>query len=291
VYSCGAPSFTLNVSELFESNLALIDRVIATVCRRARIFGADAEDFASSVRIALIEGDYAILRKYGGQSSLAAYLSIVIQRLLIDQRSQTLGRWRPSREAERSGEAGMLFEKLLSRDRRSFEEALPIVQAMDATLTRERAAEMAARFPAHVMKPRAVELADDAPIPAVAAADDRVAEAERRRVSDETTRVIRDAVASLPDEDAMILRFRFGSGMSIADISRMLRLPQRPLYRKLEALLARLRAALDAAGLDSRDVAALIGGTDEMDFGLGDGKNDSARQSFSDEPRAAEEGQ
>ena len=37
----------------------------------------------------------------------------------------------------------------------------------------------------------------------------------------------------------MLIRFRFGSSMSIADISRILRLPQRPLYRRLEALLAR----------------------------------------------------
>ena len=88
----------------------------------------------------------------------------------------------------------------------------------------------------------------------------------------------------------MILRFRFGSGMSIADISRVLRLPQRPLYRRLESLIERLRAALQGAGLDSRDVTALIGEAHEMDFGLGAGKSDSARQSLSVETRAAEEG-
>lgn len=279
----------MNVAELFESNLALIDRVIATVCRRARLRDADAEDFASSVRIALIENDYAILRKYAGRSSFAAYLAVVIQHLLLDQRTHALGRWRPSREAERCGEAGVLLETLLHRDQRSFDEALPIVQALDATVTRERAAEMASCFPARTPRPRAVALPEDAPVAAEDAADERLVDADRRKLSGQTSRVIRDALAALPDEDAMILRFHFGSGMSIADVSRMLRIPQRPLYRRLESLIARLRAALDAAGLDSRDVTALIGEAHEMDFGLADGKTDSARQSLFTESRAAEE--
>lgn len=280
----------MNAAELFESNLALIDRVIATVCRRARLFRADAEDFASSTRIALMEDDYAILRKYAGRSTFAAYLSVVVQRLLIDQHTHALGRWHPSREAERLGAAAVLLETLLHRDRRSFDEAFPLAQRLDPTLTRERAAAMAERFPRRVARPRAVDLDEDAPVAAPDTADDRVVDADRRRLCAETSRVIRDALAALPLEDAMILRFRFGSGMSIADISRMLRLPQRPLYRRLESLIERLRNALEAAGLDPRDVTGLIGEAHEMDFGLAGGKTDSARQSISTETRAAEEG-
>jgi len=290
VYSYSGSPGKLNLSTLFESNLALIDRVIATVCRRARLRGADAEDFASSVRIALIEDDYAILRKYSGRSSFAAYLAVVVQRLLLDQRTHALGRWHPSREAERFGEAGVLLETLLHRDQRSLDEALPIVQARDGTVTRERAAEMAARFPPRTSRPRAVELDENVDVAAAGAADDRVVDADRRRVCAETSRVIRETVAEWPLEDAMILRFRFASAMSIADISRMLRLPQRPLYRKLESLIARLRDALDAAGLDSRDITELIGEAEEMDFGLADWKSDSARPSLPSETRAAEEG-
>jgi RNA polymerase sigma factor (sigma-70 family) len=280
----------VSAAELFEAHLALIDRVIATVCRHARLTGADAEDFASSVKIALIENDYAILRKYSGRSTFAAYLGVVVQNLLLDQRTHALGRWRPSREAERLGEAGVLLETLLLRDRRSLDEALPIVQRLDTALTRERAAAMAERFSLRTARPRAVELEEDVPIAAPQATDDRVVDADRRRLSADASRAMREAMAALASEDAMILRFRFGSGMSIADISRMLRLPQRPLYRRLESLIERLRAALDAAGLDSRDLTALIGEAHEMDFGLANGKNDPARQSVSSEARAAEEG-
>ena len=280
----------MNVAELFESSLALIDRVVAIVCRRGRLLGADAEDFASSVKIALMENDYAILRRYGGRSSFEAYLGVVIQNLLVDQRMHAFGRWHPSREAERLGEAAVLLETLLHRDHRSLDEALPLVQRIDATLTRERAAALAARFPPRTTRPRAVELDENATVAAPEAADDRVIENERRKLSAETSRAMRDALAALPVEDAMILRFRFGSGMSIADISRMLRLPQRPLYRRLEALIERLRIALHATGLDSRDITALIGETHEMDFGLAEWKTESARQSDSTEARAAEEG-
>ncbi|MGH9423189.1 MAG: hypothetical protein ACRD3J_24650, partial [Thermoanaerobaculia bacterium] len=231
-------------------------------------------------------------RKYAGRSSFAAYLGVVVQRLLLDQRSRMLGRWRPSREAERLGEAGVLLETLLQRDLRSLDEALPVVQRLDATITRERAAGMAERFPRHNPRPRAVDLDEDVPVAGSDSADDRVMDADRRKLSDETSRVVRQTLAALPDEDALIVRFRFASEMSIADISRMLRLPQRPLYRRLESLIARLRAAFAEAGLDARDVIALIGEAQaqEMDFGLADGKTDPARQSLTSETRAVEEG-
>ena len=280
----------MNAAKLFETNLALIDRAIATVCRRARLSPADAEDFASSVKVALIENDYAVLRKYAGRSSFEGYVAVVVQNFLHDQRTHAFGRWRPSREAERHGDAGVLLETLLHRDQRSLDEALPIVQGLDATLTRERAAAMAEHFPARVARPRAVALDDDVDFAASEAADVRVVEADRRRLAGETARAIREAIDALPLEDGMILRFRFGSGMSIADISRMLRLPQRPLYRKIDSLIERMRAALDAAGLDSRDVTELIGEAQEMDFGLEDGKNGFARQSVSEETWTAEEG-
>lgn len=280
----------VNFGELFESQLVLIDRVIATVCRRNRLYGADAEDFASSAKIALMENDYAVLRKFSGRSSLAAYLGVVVQNFFFDQRTRALGRWHPSREAERLGEAGVLLEMLLHRDRRTLDEAWPLVRHVDATVTRERAAEMASRLPRRSARPQPVELDENAPVAGGDEADRRVVEADLRRLSSETNCAIRRAMAALPDEDATILRLRFGSGMTVSDISRILRLPQRPLYRRLESLIERLRAALEAAGIDVRDVAALIGESHEMDFGLADGKSVEGRQSSSMKTRTAEEG-
>ena len=58
-------------ADLFRSNLPLIDRVIARVCRQANVRDADADDFSSAVKVALIEDDYAVLRSWQRRSSLA----------------------------------------------------------------------------------------------------------------------------------------------------------------------------------------------------------------------------
>jgi RNA polymerase sigma factor (sigma-70 family) len=84
--------------ERFDTNLAVIDLAIARVCRDAGLRGADAEDFASNVKLALLSNDYAIVAKFEGRSSFATYITIVIRRLLIAERRATEGRWRPSAE-------------------------------------------------------------------------------------------------------------------------------------------------------------------------------------------------
>jgi len=89
--------------ELFRANLALVERVIGVVCRRAGLRDADAEDFSSTVKLALIENDYAILRGYEGRAPLGAFLTVVVQRMLSREWMRLRGRWHPSAEAERRG--------------------------------------------------------------------------------------------------------------------------------------------------------------------------------------------
>ena len=89
-----------------------------------------------------------------------------------------------------------------------------------------------------------------------------------------------DAVdPALPQEDRALLQFRFAESMKISDISRMMRLPQRPLYRRIEALLDRFRASLAAAGVDGSAALGLLQKTsvDELDFGFEE--RSSVRQS------------
>ena len=268
----------MDCAELFETNLPLIDRVIGAVCRREGVWGADAEDFASTVRLALIEDDYAILRGFEARSSLSTFLTIVVQRLLHDEWTRRHGRWHPSREAERLGEAAVVLEQLLRRDHRSIDEALPIVRNVDASITRAQLVELERRLPARTPRPRQVELEDaDAFVATTDGADARAITHDLERLSDRAGRVVRDAIGAMPLEDRSILRFHFGSSMSIADISRMLRLPQRPLYRRIEALLRALRAALVRDGISARDAADLIGSsTLQIDFGLRDRKSSGA---------------
>jgi RNA polymerase sigma factor for flagellar operon FliA len=265
------------MEDFFRANLELIDRIVGRVCRRARVFGADAEDFESTVHMHLIEDDYSVLRKYEGRSSLAAFLTVVIQRLLVDERTRSLGRWHPSTEAKRLGEAAVLLETLTLRDRRSLDEALPMVQSIDPTITREKAKAIAARLPERTIRPRAVDV-DETPADlfvATDSADIRVVENDSRRLSADTSRVVRDVLGGWSVDDRMLVKLRFAQSMSIADIARMMRLPQRPLYRRLESLLEKLKDALAKARLDPAAITDLVGsGGEAIDFGWREAKVD-----------------
>jgi RNA polymerase sigma factor (sigma-70 family) len=255
---------------LFDENLALIDRVIGRVCAKAGLTGADAEDFASDVRVGLLSDDCAILREWEQRASLATYLIIVVQRMYADARRQVAGKWRPSAEARRLGEAAVTLERLMHRNGRTFDEALAVARGVDPSLTPDRARAMMERFPKRMPRPRLVELDPDAEIPAHHGfADARAAEVEARRLSERTAAVMRETLGAMALEDRMIVRLRFGKGMTIADVARILALPQRPLYRRIEAILDRFRRALRAAAIDPRDVEALIGSPENaMDFGF-----------------------
>ena len=88
--------------QLFLSQLAVIERVIAWVCARRGLRGADAEDFGSLVKHRLIEQDYEVLAKFEGRSSLKTYLAAVINRLYLDFQVQRFGKWRPSAQARQA---------------------------------------------------------------------------------------------------------------------------------------------------------------------------------------------
>lgn len=265
------PHGAADAAALFASNLALIDRTIARVCNRAGLRNADADDFASSVKLALIDDDYAILRAWQQRSSLAGYLTVVIQRLLSDERMRARGRWEPSAAARRGGDAAVALETSVRRDGRPLEQVMPLVQAIDPAMTRGDAEALLATFPVRVPRPREVTI-DEPGAFAVRApqmADDPMRDRETERLSLDATRAVRRALDAMDAEDRMIVRCRFGSEMSIADIARMLRLPQRPLYRRIEALIARLRRVLVAAGIDHNAAESLIGSSvAALDFDL-----------------------
>ena len=273
----------MQLKQLFETNLGTIERVIAIVCRRGRLFGEDAEDFASEVKLALIENDYAILAKYEGRSSLDTFLTVVITRLLADSRTRSKGRWHASNEATRLGAAAVLIETLIRRDGRSLDEAMPHIAAAHPELTREGVTAILDRLPGRIGRPRAVDLEAIAHVVVARESTDARAEAiDRERISTAAATAVRDVLGGLAVEDRMLIRLRFASDMSIADISRMMQLPQRPLYRKLDALLGQLRGALTAAGIDAAAAEELVGRDDEreIDFGLMNGKNETPRRSI-----------
>src|SRR5260221_10151464 len=112
---------------LFLSQLDLIERVIRFVSSRQHLSASDADDFASHVKLKLIEADYAVFRKFQGRSSLRTYLTIVIERLFLDYRISAWGKWRASAQAKRGGQGAGLLEQLLVRDGYGFEQACELL--------------------------------------------------------------------------------------------------------------------------------------------------------------------
>jgi RNA polymerase sigma factor (sigma-70 family) len=238
----------------FLDNLATIDRVIGVITRRHSLGAADAEEFASWVRARLIDGNYAAIRKFGGRSSLATYLSVVIGNLFLDYRNSIWGRWRPSAAALRLGPLGIRIEELLYREGHSLREAIGVLQSAGVTLTDAEVSRLAAKIPPREKTSEVpLEKADSAGIidlrPNAPAPEES-----------EVAAAIRAALEQLPSEEQVIVRMRFWDDLTVADIARALRIEQKPLYRKLEGIQKHLRAALTARGIDDERVADVLAG-------------------------------
>src|SRR3954453_23670669 len=158
LFSITVPS---DPAQLIESHLEVIERIVGHACRRLGIAADDVDDVAAAVKRALVENDYAILRRFEGRSSLTTYLAMVITRLMADQYERSHGRWRPSSEAKRRGERAVLIENVIGKQRRTIGEAVPLLQAIDKSITREEVEQLATQLPQRTPRPREVELADE----------------------------------------------------------------------------------------------------------------------------------
>ena len=268
--------------ELLLSNLDLIERIIAFTCRRRQMDPADAEEFAATVKLKLVEGDYAVLRKFEGRSRFSTFMTVVIQRMLLDFRIHHWGKWHPSATATQLGGMAVELEKMLLRDERSVDEAFQILAARDRDLTIEKVRSLAAVLPARPPKRTNVGLDEAAELSS--AAEDHLP-AERARVSAKVSGVVRKFIDSLPQEERLILQLRFDSEMTIAQIARSLHLDQKKLYRRIEQLLRDLRADLERQGVSAGEVRELIDDRGVvLDFHLGNGKSRPSNPAERDTP-------
>jgi RNA polymerase sigma factor (sigma-70 family) len=247
-------------ASLLVQHLAWIERATASLSRRNGLVGDEAEDFASWAKTKLVENDYAVLRKFRGDSSITTYLTVVLSMLYRDYRVSRWGRWRPSAAAKRRGPAAVRLETLVYRDGYRWRQAADLMKSRGETeLTELQLAELLADLPAGSRgRPREVGAE---PIDAIAADADaevlvRAAEAEAERHALATA--LEGAMSGLDDEDRAILRMRFCEGSTVADVARALALEQKPLYRRIDRLLLRMREALEAAGVSAERVRVML---------------------------------
>ena len=249
-----------DAADLFQSQLPLIEGVIRFVVRRHRLDESEAEEFASHVRLKLIDDDYQILRQFRERSSLRTYLSTVIERLFLDYRIHQWGKWRPSAQARRVVPLAVRLESLLHKD------GLPYEQAVEVLLVSERVsasraeidaigAQLPPRVPRRIVGEDAME--DVAVSSAVA--ESAVLAREAAAVAARTRSALSVALARLSPQDQIVVRLHFGEGLTLADVARALHVEQKPLYRQLERTLASLRTSLEAQGIRGEVVAEWLG--------------------------------
>ena len=146
--------------KLFEVHYSLVEERIRFLSRRNRLGTDEREDFTSYAMLKLVENNYARVRKYRGDSSFRTYLTVVMQRLFLDYRTQKWGKWRPSITAKRLGTTAVQLETLLYRDGIDFHEAREVLfTRTDTALSGEALWDLATKLP---RRERAKRVEEDA---------------------------------------------------------------------------------------------------------------------------------
>lgn len=246
---------------LFLEHLKWIDRVAARACGNHGIKGAEAEDFTARVRMALIEDDYGVVRRFDHESKFTTYLVTVIERHAINFQREVGGRWRTSAAAERLGPPLPELEKLVRRQGYTLAQAAEKLRTMGRTnLSDAELARLFSQLPERRPIRPLMDGSDAAmdAAPGESRADERIIEAEAGTRRAEILRALKAAMEELDPEDRMIVQLHLAEGRTLADVARTLRLDQKPLYRRLPRLRARLLALMESAGYHRDDVSGLL---------------------------------
>lgn len=249
----------MDYQRLLIDHLDLIDQIVRTTGRRRHLSATEQEDFAGFVRVRLIDGDYAILKKFQNRSSLWTYLAVVIERLSLDFCAERWGRWRPSAMADRLGPVAVLLERLVTRDDHTIEEAMEIVRTHhDVGLTYAQLRAIWDQLPKRI---RVTEVTEEAAaaLSSHHSSEDAVEDEQRRKSLERLQDVLRTAFEQLPKQDRVLIALRFDQDLSMAEISRLTGSSVPTLHRRLDKSVKQLRRTLTDSGLDPREVVQLIG--------------------------------
>ena len=234
---------------LYLRHLDVVSSAAFALCRRSGVDSDDAEDFVADVRLKLCEDDFAVIRKFGGRSSLPTYLRVVIGNLFRDYRISKWGKWRPSAQARRLGDKAMHLERLVSRDGYSFDAACLVLEQRDGQVSpRAELRRLLLQLPARSPRRQETDAGLDT-VPALHQADTPMLEVERDDQQSAAEQALRRVLERLPAEDRLIVSLLYFEGISVADVARGLSLEQKPLYLRIQKLLRAMARSLEAEGV------------------------------------------
>jgi len=86
--------------------------------RSVRLTDQDREDMAAEVFLAIISNDYAVLRRFRGESSLATYLTVVARRVVVREilKHRAVARRRGAADEAASGGSDQPEERISNRE-------------------------------------------------------------------------------------------------------------------------------------------------------------------------------
>jgi RNA polymerase sigma factor (sigma-70 family) len=249
--------------DLYLAHQAEIEDAIRRVCRRREMRPEDADEFASIVRLHLVESDYDALRQFQGRSRFTTYLRVIVERLALDYRVAQWGRWRPSARARHHGPAAVRLEQLVVRDGFAIPEAVERVAGeVGGEIDRARLTALAERFAPRVRRSYVgEEVLEAAAITSPDAERLLIVAEEASRFARVAAR-LKAALEELTPEDRLLVTLRFEQGMKVADIARVNHLDQKRTYRTLEHVLERLREILEAEGVTAAVVGPMLADSD-----------------------------
>jgi RNA polymerase sigma factor (sigma-70 family) len=248
----------MSPEELFLAHLGLIERLVDWHSRRCHFRREEAEDFASTVKLKLIEDDYRVFRQYQGKSKIETYLTVVVQRLLLDYQNHLWGKRRPSAAAARMGPLAQALERLL-REGHSLDESHEILRgSFGGEVSRDELERIAAQLPPYVPR-RIVGEEQLAVVPAAGGSPEQRIREQERAASYERARAALDrAIAQLPVEDRLIVKL-YGEGLKISEIASVMSCEAKPLYARMKKIWNALRQAMEKEGVHADDIRDVLG--------------------------------
>jgi RNA polymerase sigma factor (sigma-70 family) len=246
-------------ARLLLTNLTAIRRMAAGISRQHGGTADDAEEFTAVACYRLVKDDYAALRKFKGRSSLRTFLFKVLQRMFLDYRIAQWGKWRPSATARREGALAVQLDRLTRRDGLTFDEACSVLEASaQRSLDTSELDRLRVLLPAR-SRPRFVT--DEDLIAAsimTTASRDNLMQLFHGAVAERAGSALRRALAAIPPDDWLVLKLRFQDQMTVRAIAKLLEVDGAKLYRRIDRLLAGLRASLEEQGVAPSELFAAL---------------------------------
>jgi RNA polymerase sigma factor (sigma-70 family) len=235
--------------------LDLLARVVHAVTRQSRMADEDAEDFAQTVQLRLLERDYDIFHRFDGRSTLRTYLVVVVKRMLLDWQNRVYGKWRPSTAAVRSGAVAVLLEQQIGRNRLSVDEAVAVASMRADAPSPVELRRLASSLPCRPLRRHvSVDAIDEIHGGGFL---DPVEDRERQADVHRAHRCLRRALQCLSPEDRRLIRLRFAERRTVRSVAEALHVDAKLLYRRLERLLRKLRRALEEQGVAATCIDAV----------------------------------